>query len=644
MFVLQQAITEVVRTSSRVELPRSFRGDNTQHQADLALNFVSICALSRIIYLFCASVNKMYHKVPEKPKRVRKGVTLGVKLDVIKRFSRGERNKDIVRALNLPASTIRTIYKQRERILKAAEVTIGSANSKVVSFSRHPVMDKMESLLLEWIDGCTKRGDPLTYLIVKEKSVSLFNKLKQKALDDGDESVAKVEFKGSHGWFGRFLRRGQLHNLKITGESASADTEAAEKFPEELQKIITVGGYTYKQVFNCDETAIYWKKLPSKTFISVEEKQAKGHKPSKDKFTLMPIINATGDAVLRPLLVYHSENPRALKGIDKNILPVVFRSHPSGWNTQVIFSEYMNGYVSPFVEKYCKENNLENRCLVIVDNCTAHPPGITEYGGNIHVVFLPLYTTTLLQPCHQGLIATIKAYYMQNVMRFIINAIDREGNSKVALRGIWKDYNIKLAIDNLGDALNQLTISMRNGVWKKLCPEAVNDFKDFEPTTINTSIVNLAKEAGFVEVDEDNVEEILASHDQELTEEELMQLQEERIRMETDCHSEQPENEVIQELNLKHLHEIFTRIDNAAMLAQKYDFNFERARKFRAGLKEVLSAYKQLYDEMRGAKQSNIQPDFKASTTDNESQPSTSKQADIEDLFWVWERSKFFPV
>ncbi|XP_059839905.1 tigger transposable element-derived protein 1-like [Hypanus sabinus] len=174
----------------------------------------------------------MCPKVLEKPKRARKGVTLSVKLDIIKRLDRGERNKDIVRALNLPASTIRTIYTQRERILKAADV--GSASSKVVSFSRHPVMDKMESLLLEWIDGCRKCGVPLSYLTLKEKSVSLFNKLKQKALDDGDESVAKVEFKGSHGWFDRFLRRGQLHSLKVTGESASADTEAAEKFPEEL--------------------------------------------------------------------------------------------------------------------------------------------------------------------------------------------------------------------------------------------------------------------------------------------------------------------------------------------------------------------------------------------------------------------------
>lgn len=45
------------------------------------------------------------------------------------------------------------------------------------------------------------------FFILKEKLVSLFYKLKQKALDeDDDESVAKVEFTGSSGWFDCFLK------------------------------------------------------------------------------------------------------------------------------------------------------------------------------------------------------------------------------------------------------------------------------------------------------------------------------------------------------------------------------------------------------------------------------------------------------
>lgn len=56
--------------------------------------------------------------------------------------------------------------------------------------------------------------------------------------------------------------------------------------------------------------------------------------------------------------------------------------------------------------------------------------------------------------------------------------------------------------------------------------QSSEQLKGFKPTTINVVTVILTKEAGFVEADEDNVEEVLVSHDQQFTDEELMQLQE----------------------------------------------------------------------------------------------------------------------
>lgn len=57
--------------------------------------------------------------------------------------------------------------------------------------------------------------------------------------------------------------------------------------------------------------------------------------------------------------------------------------------------------------------------------------------------------------------------------------------------------------------------------------------------------VTVAKEAGFVETNEDDVGEVLTTHDQDLTDEELMPLQEQKIQMETKHHTKQHKNEFI---------------------------------------------------------------------------------------------------
>ncbi|GFW22707.1 tigger transposable element-derived protein 1 [Trichonephila clavipes] len=55
------------------------------------------------------------------------------------------------------------------------------------------------------------------------------------------------------------------------------------------------------------------KRMPNRTYITKDEKSVPGHKPMKDRLTLLLGANASGDMKLKPLLVYHSENPRALK-------------------------------------------------------------------------------------------------------------------------------------------------------------------------------------------------------------------------------------------------------------------------------------------------------------------------------------------
>jgi len=63
----------------------------------------------------------------------------------------------------------------------------------------------------------------------------------------------------------------QIHCIKIIEEAASADIEATRVFTAEFKKIIE-DDFPPDLVFNVDETGLFWKQVPSRTYISREEK------------------------------------------------------------------------------------------------------------------------------------------------------------------------------------------------------------------------------------------------------------------------------------------------------------------------------------------------------------------------------------
>ena len=50
-----------------------------------------------------------------------------------------------------------------------------------------------------------------------------------------------------------------LKKYQVTGEAASVDQEAADELPDAIMKIIKEKGYLPEQVFNADETALFWR-------------------------------------------------------------------------------------------------------------------------------------------------------------------------------------------------------------------------------------------------------------------------------------------------------------------------------------------------------------------------------------------------
>jgi hypothetical protein len=63
----------------------------------------------------------------------------------------------------------------------------------------------------------------------------------------------------SQGWLHRFKLHHEIRKLSLSGEKLSADSDAAGKFVEEFMKLISDENLTAEQIYNADETGLFWR-------------------------------------------------------------------------------------------------------------------------------------------------------------------------------------------------------------------------------------------------------------------------------------------------------------------------------------------------------------------------------------------------
>ncbi|XP_068203656.1 tigger transposable element-derived protein 1-like [Palaemon carinicauda] len=156
-------------------------------------------------------------------------------------------------------STISTIIKQKEAI-QAVKPPKGIT---IISKCTSPTMEEMERLLLIWIKDKETVVDTITETIICEKA-----------------SAMNCDLKAGRGMINQSYDGGNSRYFTVGSRNLRDGPGNIQLF--DMERL---------QVFNCDETSLFWKKRPSRTYITDEEKKMPGHKPMKDRLTLALCAN-----------------------------------------------------------------------------------------------------------------------------------------------------------------------------------------------------------------------------------------------------------------------------------------------------------------------------------------------------------------
>jgi hypothetical protein len=292
--------------------------------------------------------------------------------------------------------------------------------------------NQVESALKIWFSKVREKNAPINGPIMCQKAEELA------------KTMGKEDFVATDGWFNRWKRRENIVFKRLHGEEKSADFLAANEWIKtEWTKIIAE--YSPQDIYNADETGLYFRAMPEHTYLFKNE-TSKGFKVSKERVTVLCCVNMIGER--RGLLVIgKSKNPRCFKGV-KN-LPVEYFSNANAWMTSVIFSNWLIKW----------DRELRRKIILLIDNCTAHTNNLSL--KNIKIIFLPSNTTSLIQPCDQGIIRTLKAYYRRQIREKIIAELDNRDQS---------DANAIAKKIPLLDALHLLAMS-----WKHVSKKTIEN-------------------------------------------------------------------------------------------------------------------------------------------------------------------------
>ena len=298
-------------------------------------------------------------------------------------------------------STVTKILKNKDTILKLSDQQLAQGQSRV----RQVKSEKLEACVTRWVDQ--------TLQLKNAKAVLTGKLIQEKALDFA-RILQITDFKASSGWLTLYKDRHGLKWREFHGEAASAPLGSLTAERKILQALLK--HYVKRNIFNADETGLYWRATPKRGLV---KGKTSGFKKDKARVTLLLCSNADGSEKLKPFVIGTSQAPQPFPRGTKlrHHHQVSYTNNSTAWMNSEKWEDWLREIDSMM-------RIQQREILLLVDNFSGHSIQSDWTPTNVKVHFLPPNTTAHLQPMDAGIISAFKRKYSAMLSRHWVDALD----------------------------------------------------------------------------------------------------------------------------------------------------------------------------------------------------------------------------
>jgi DDE superfamily endonuclease./Tc5 transposase DNA-binding domain./CENP-B N-terminal DNA-binding domain. len=387
----------------------------------------------------------------------RKHVTLTIpqKLEIINRLESGESRSVVMAAYNIGSSTIYDIRKQKDQLRSFLASSENVKDLLKRQTLKQPKLAQLDKVLYTWFTTMRSEGKPVTGPLIIEKAKSFYDEMK---------ITEKCTF--SEGWLRNFKQRHGIRKRDVSGKVMSADVEAAERYSELFHNLVEQNKLLPTQIYNANETVLFWRCLPNSTAACAMKKTAKCSKLNRSRVTVLLCANADGSHKMKLFVVGKFKKPRSFKNTIH--LPVIYNRQGHAWMTAELFKDWFFNHFVPAVKENFGEQGLpdDSNAVLLLDNCGAYPPASELVCGNIFATYLPANVKSFIQPMDQGVIQNFKQFYRRTFVQRLVY-------SDCSVHDFQASFSLKDAIYAAALAWKDVKADTIRKAWRALWPASM---------------------------------------------------------------------------------------------------------------------------------------------------------------------------